>query len=573
MIAMTQTKAKMLLRQIFKNGSVEPKNYKGEYKMFTKKLFLAAIAAAPILLAACTPKSMEEESPGGLIGTEEADIFNETGFPIVKEPITLKVSVTKRPESGNYEQMPVITQIEEKSGINMDFQQIPNQSYGEKINLMFASGNVPDVVFSGTPNNFMLYAGELIQPLDEYIERYMPNLSSIFAQRPRYRGYSMRPDGKTYQLPGLEEYPQVETPANLFINKTWLDALGLDIPETTDEFYEVLQAFKEGDPNGNGKADEIPFSGLDREWWPFQSLRTLGGSFFFPMGPENLKVNADGKLEYVPLSEAEGFQSFVEYYQKLYQEGLVDLESFTQRQSEFFAKGSAKLLGSFIAWFDENVVGAEGVSDYVMLKPLTAPGGKSPRMLRVPTMSFFGAGALMSTQNPYPASTMRMMDIMYNPEFSWQIQLGPWDMNLERLPDGRVNVLAPPEGLNLREWRFNNSPGGAWPLALLEEERLKIVMPSKDVRKQERYEALKPFLPAVEQYLPILSFTAEENDELAILRTDINGYFNQQYANWITQGLDVREAWPGFVEQLENIGIARYVEIYQAAYDRYDAIE
>ena len=177
----------------------------------------------------------------------------------------------------------------------------------------------------------------------------------------------------------------------------------------------------------------------------------------------------------------------------------------------------------------------------------------------------------MSTQNPYPASTMRMMDIMYEPEFSWQIQLGPWDTNLERLPDGRVNVLAPPEGLNVNEWRFNNSPGGAWPLTLLQEERLKIIMPPQDVRKQERYEELKPFLPAIEEYLPILSFTADENSELAILQTDINDYFNQQYANWITQGLDVREAWPDFVEQLENIGIARYVEIYQAAYDRYAA--
>ena len=58
---------------------------------------------------------------------------------------------------------------------------------------------------------------------------------------------------------------------------------------------------------------------------------------------------------------------------------------------------------------------------------------------------------------------------------------------------------------------------------------------------------------------------------LAILQTDINDYFKQQYANWITQGLDVREAWPGFVEQLETIGIARYVEIYQEAYDRYIA--
>ena len=535
--------------------------------MFTKKLF-TAFAVGTILLAACTKKEASVTSDS-LIGTAEADIFNETGFPIVKEPITLKVTVSRGPLHGDYDQMSTVQRIEEKSGIDMDIEQVQSASYGQKINLLFASGEVPDVVFSGAPNNFMSYAGELIQPLDEYIERYMPNLSDIFAQRPRYRGYIVRSDGNTYQLPTLEEYPQIETPANLFINKTWLDALGLDIPQTTEEFYQVLKAFNEQDPNGNGSADEIPFSGRDNNWWPFRSLNALGGSFFFPMDGSNLKVNASGKLEYVPLSEAEGFQRFVEYYQRLYQKGLVDQESFIQGQAELFAKGKAKVLGAFISWFDEDVLGIEGVSDYVMLKPLTEPGGQSPQWPRNATAFFQGGNVLLSTTNPYPASTIRMIDMMYDPEFSWQILLGSWDLNLQRLPDGKVDVLDPPQGLNVNEWRFNNSPALAWPYALLQEERLNAVLPLQDVRKQERYEALKPFLPPVEEYLPVLSFTSDEDSELAILRTDINDYFNQQYANWITQGINVREAWPDFAKQLENIGINRYVEIYQAAYDRY----
>ena len=142
---------------------------------------------------------------------------------------------------------------------------------------------------------------------------------------------------------------------------------------------------------------------------------------------------------------------------------------------------------------------------------------------------------------------------------------------MQRLPDGKVDFLGPPEGLNANEWRFKNSPALGWPYALLQDERMNVVLAPQALRKKERYEELKPFLPPVEEYLPVLSFTADEESELAILVTDINDYFNQQYANWITQGLNVREAWPGFVEQLEKIGIARYVEIYQAAYDRYAA--
>ena len=137
-----------------------------------------------------------------------------------------------------------------------------------------------------------------------------------------------------------------------------------------------------------------------------------------------------------------------------------------------------------------------------MLKPLTEPGAQSPQWPRNATAFFQGGNVLLSTTNPYPASTIRMIDMMYDPEFSWQILLGSWDLNLQRLPDGKVDVLDPPQGLNVNEWRFNNSPALAWPYALLQ---------------------------------------------------------------------NVREAWPEFVKQLKNIGINQYLEIHQAAYDRYAA--
>ena len=79
---------------------------------------------------------------------------------------------------------------------------------------------------------------------------------------------------------------------------------------------------------------------------------------------------------------------------------------------------------------------------------------------------------------------------------------------------------------------------------------------------------LEPYLPSLGEYPPEVSTTMEENNELSILSTDIEDFFLQQYVNWITQGTNVREAWPGFVAQLKRIGLDRYMEIHQAAYDR-----
>ena len=207
---------------------------------------LSLVFGAILATLGCSPKNQTSSGDMiGLVGPDEEDIFNEEGFPIVKEPITLTAVVSRNPMHGDFNEMPSIMKIEEKAGINLEFDQVPSSSYSEKLNLIFASGDLPDIVFYGEPNNLMSYAGELVRPLDDYIDRYMPNLLSVFTERPQYRRFLVRSDGNIYQLLRSEEYSQIETPNNLFINKLWLDNLGLDIPQTTEDFYQVLKAFKE----------------------------------------------------------------------------------------------------------------------------------------------------------------------------------------------------------------------------------------------------------------------------------------------------------------------------------------
>ncbi len=76
-----------------------------------------------------------------------------------------------------------------------------------------------------------------------------------------YKDLITAPDGNIYALPQVNECYHCMYQQRMWIYKPWLDKLGLKMPTTTDEFYEVLKAFKTKDPNGNGKADEIPLSG------------------------------------------------------------------------------------------------------------------------------------------------------------------------------------------------------------------------------------------------------------------------------------------------------------------------
>ena len=96
--------------------------------------------------------------------------------------------------------------------------------------------------------------------LNDLIDQYCPNLKAEMAKRPGAEERITAPDGNIYSLPFLGRSGNGWI--NSFINQPWLDKLGLEMPTTLDEFYEVLKAFKTQDPNGNGIADEIPYAGV-----------------------------------------------------------------------------------------------------------------------------------------------------------------------------------------------------------------------------------------------------------------------------------------------------------------------
>ena len=243
--------------------------------------------------------------------------------------------------------------FEERTNIHIEFTEIPDTMREEKTNIMLASGDIPDGFMRSLSSSQILsnYDAGLFLPLDELIDTWAPNIKAIL-EDPDVSSQITLPNGKIYSTPAGEIAPWVQFQCHWYVNKEWADRLGLHLPTTTDDFYKVLKAFKENDADGNGdKNNEIPFSftGADNLYFAL-------GSFGIPCNGDYLYIK-DGKVSFVPATE--NFRKALEYFNKLYSEGLIDQEAFSINVNQLRAKGQNGALGSFLQHLSSSTVGTE----------------------------------------------------------------------------------------------------------------------------------------------------------------------------------------------------------------------
>lgn len=495
--------------------------------------------------------------------------FNETGYPIVNEPIELNVMVAVGPMNGDFNEMPVFVQLEEKTGIKINFEQVSPTAWAERKNLALASQDMPDIIIGGiggmSDSEVNKYSSQgIIMELNDYIEKYAPNFNKLLEEKPDLDAVIRNPEGKIYGLPFYQELVSERIPDNLFINKKWLDKLGLAVPETTEEFYEVLKAFKTQDPNGNGLADEIPLS--------YRSNQRLTGelSLFGSFGVvdnENHLMIEDGKVLFSPMEE--GYKEGIRYMNRLYGEGLIDPEVFTQDQSQYIGKGQSEeeIVGSFIIFNYENYVGAErAYSDYVPLLPLKGPDGD--QLWNKYATGYDTNAFLITKNNKYPEASIRWADEFFTVETSMQAIQGEIGVNLE-YENGKYKIMDPPEGSSLNEIRSKICPA-SYIFGMMTKEMIDNIEFKEDMtRKLERCSLYDPYTP--EEILPVLRLPQDKLEQRANIFTDLTNYVAEMKAKWVTGEMDVEKSWEEYVETLKAMGVEDYVRIYQEAYDAYKA--
>lgn len=218
--------------------------------------------------------------------------------------------------------------LEELTNVDLKVELIPHSEFEQKLQLMFASGDLPDLIETKGINSSSISAAVdagVIIPLNDLINQYAPNMKKALSEQ-EWKYGTISKDGVIYGIPTLESAPHG---VNAFIRKDWLDKLGLEVPSTLDEYVEVFKAFRDQDPNGNGKKDEIPFSGREN----FKSSDIFFGAY--GVSPESWTYS-DGEL--VPNFILPNMKEALAFYKMLYDEKLFDNESFVQQGKDWDSK-------------------------------------------------------------------------------------------------------------------------------------------------------------------------------------------------------------------------------------------
>ena len=259
-------------------------------------------------------------------------------FPLVKEKAELTVLISDAPYLSDFNKNVFTSWYEDLTNVHVTYTHVPFNTRRETTNLLIAGGEYPDIIMTAglTTTDEVNYGSQgIFMPLENLLDKHGFYSKEAFAGQKGLPAGLTAPDGHIYGLPNINDAFHTNYRYKAWINQHWLNALNLETPVTTDEFYNVLKSFKEKDPNKNGLQDEIPMMGAYKnnvfDYDPYVFL--LNSFVYFNPDIVNaggyLELN-DGQVAFVANTEA--YREGLRYVAKLIAEGLLDATSLTQSE-------------------------------------------------------------------------------------------------------------------------------------------------------------------------------------------------------------------------------------------------
>lgn len=561
-------------------------------------LLMAAALTASALGGCTTPatssskaeESMESsaaESAESSAAAESATTGTEGGttqLPIVSDgSVTLKFFTHTRLGVDDFESNEFTKWLEEKTGVKLDFIVAPEQSALEKLNVLLSSGDYPDVI---TGNASMpsaqvkLYGSQgIFVPLNDMIEKFGTNTKAALEAYPPAKDIITMPDGNIYALPDINDCYHCQMDAKMWVYQPWLDKLNLKVPETTEEFKAMLEAFKTKDPNGNGKADEIPMMGANSGGWNAFPEMYLMNSFVYYNNQycEGLYVK-DGKV--TASYTEDGWKEGLKYLSGLVKDGLLAPETYTQDNSVLVqnAENPDPILGAvpsgYMGMFCQ-IDASDRWEGYVAIPPVAGPEG-----VRYSKWNPYGGATLkyiITSTCKNPEVAFKLGDFLYDPDATMRSVSGAEGVGWQWLePDsGKLGINGKPALYETLLGVDNQPPNSSWNQATIAL-RTSDFRNSAALAKSARFEAplhkmtednYAPYQPKKEMTIPPLFFTDDQSNELLTIETTVKTYLKEKTAGFITGAIDVDGSWDAYIKELEAIGLPKVIEIYQAALD------
>lgn len=531
-----------------------------------KKRWIASsviVLASTVVLGACGSKNT--------VSSPDYEL-KKVSFPL-KDKVTLKFmtsSSTLAPKDPN--QKLILKRLEKETGVKIEWTNYQSD-FAEKRNLDISSGDLPDAIHNDGASDveLMSWAKQgVIVPVEDLIKKYMPNLQKVLDEKPEYKSMITAPDGHIYSFPWIEELGEGKESIHsvndmAWINKAWLDKLGLKMPQTTDELVKVLEAFKTQDPNGNGKADEIPMSFINKPG--NEDFKVLFGSFGEGDNDDHLIVSNDNKVDFT--ADNDSYKEGVAFMRSLQEKGLIDSEAFEQDWNTYIAKGGEDLYGVYFTWDKNNI--SKNKSDYEVLPVLAGPNGQK-NVTRTNNVGFSRDRMVITSANKNLELTAKWIDQQYAPLQSVQNNWGTYgDKKQQNIfafdKNQKMLKHLPLEGTAPTEIRQKTEVGG--PLAILDSYYGKVTTMPDDAKW--RLDILKEnYVPYMknESIYPKIFMKEKDLDKIAQIEADMNDYIARKRAEWITKG-GIDKEWESYKKELERYGLTEWLTIKQKYYDDY----
>ena len=547
-------------------------------KKFKKLTALALTAVMAASLAACG-------GGGGSSQSAEEAISNtsQTEFEIMGGQSAL---------SPGYADNEVLNALQEETGIKITWNTM-SDSLAEQVNFHIAGGELPDAFQGVGFSNYDLAnygADGTFIDLTPYInEEVMPNLTRILEEHPGIRAAITMDDGCIYGLPSAEQmgtagigkeedYSIFTIPQFSMINKAWLDDLGLEVPTTLDELEVCLQAFKDNDMSaryyGNDPGSTIPMStGFDQWCWG-QNIFYAGFGFTNWTNDicNDLVLQPDGKVNFV--CDDDGYRAAMDYFHNWYAKGLMDIETFSQDDTQLMSKCQQGYVGVSTWWYIEELMG-DYAKDYVFLPVLAGPDGT--KNVTVRTGGGTSSGQLSITEAcESPSNLLKFYDKWYDGETVMQLQYGPIGVFFTGQDENGVwNSITEEEA----QAQFGKGAGELKSTYEVAGPKLILSHYYSDTFKMED-RAVERLTDLYDYWMPQVSdtttypidcvFTAEELETIDRYKTDFQDTVAENEGLWIKNGGPTDEEWEAYKQNLSaTCGMDELLTVYQEAYDRY----
>ncbi|RCX17517.1 carbohydrate ABC transporter substrate-binding protein (CUT1 family) [Anaerobacterium chartisolvens] len=522
----------------------------------------AVVSAALVIsvLSGCGQKNEGAQSSTPSDQTQQTAVSNG----ITEKPIKISMFLQDSADQAISPDLPIIKEITQKTNVSFDFIPGPNteDQFREKFNVTIASGSIPDVVVSPYRDDMFKVAEQgIFEPLDRHVEKSAPNLKAILDSDPNIIKSLRSTDGQNYFLPFLGA---VRTFKVWMVREDWLQKLNLQKPETLDDWYNMLKAFKEQDPNGNGKPDEIPYTTRNTKAGVLAFMEAYGISGF--EANEQFFIE-DNTVKYAYTDPR--CKEALTYIRKLYAEGLIDPEYATNDTKVWLSRITNEVSGAcqdtcaraYSLGTQIKAANPASSASMVVVPPPKGPTGTQMTTSQMQPVRGFTA---ISVKSKYKEEIVKLFDYFYGEEGSLMMNFGiegqTYDM-VSGKPQYTDAIMKDPQGRSIlsmlnvyghREWAYKQDIG--YEDALMDDKYVKY--------RNDMEQYIRPTIPA-------LSFTEEERDIINSKYTEIQTYKDEMIDKFI-MGKEPLEKFDEFVSKIKSMGIEDVLKVEQAAYDRYN---